>query len=75
MGACDHPATNQPRSYLRFGSTLCYPAITHHFARPAFYRIGQTKSSVFSKTVVRSQCEFNVTLKVFCNLPRKAIPS
>ncbi|QEG22217.1 hypothetical protein MFFC18_20930 [Mariniblastus fucicola] len=26
MGACDHPATNQPQSHLRFGSTLCYPA-------------------------------------------------
>ncbi len=26
MGACDHPATNQPRSHPRFGSTLCYTA-------------------------------------------------
>ncbi|QEG21983.1 hypothetical protein MFFC18_18440 [Mariniblastus fucicola] len=26
MGACDHPATSQPRRPLRFGSTLCYPA-------------------------------------------------
>ncbi|QEG22004.1 hypothetical protein MFFC18_18650 [Mariniblastus fucicola] len=25
MGACDHPATSQPRRPLRFGSTHCYP--------------------------------------------------
>ncbi|QEG21984.1 hypothetical protein MFFC18_18450 [Mariniblastus fucicola] len=25
MGACDHPATNQPGRNRRFGSTLCYP--------------------------------------------------
>ncbi|QEG21956.1 hypothetical protein MFFC18_18170 [Mariniblastus fucicola] len=27
MGACDHPATGQPRTHLRFGSTLCYPRV------------------------------------------------